>query len=179
MATLTVWMFDSATGADDALVRVKSLRQQELLVLQDAAVITWPPDAKKPRIRQLNDLVGAGVFGGALWGLLFGLLFFVPLLGAAIGAGLGALVAHTSDTGIDDNTIKELREKITPGTSALFLLTADVVADRVLADLAPFEGHAQLLQSNLSREQEAKLRAIFAPAPQDEAVADPDEPRAA
>jgi uncharacterized membrane protein len=173
MATLTVWTFDSATGANDALEKVKTLRQQQLLELQDAAIVTWPADAKKPSIRQLHDVVGAGVLGGAFWGLLFGLLFFVPLLGAAIGAGLGALVAHTTDVGIDDNTIKQLRDKITPGTSALFVLTANVVIDRVLEDLETYKGHVELVQSNLSHEQEEKLRAMFGPV-REPAAAEPE-----
>jgi uncharacterized membrane protein len=161
MATLTVWKLDSATGASEAVETVKRLQQQELLQLQDAAVITWPANAKKPTIHQLNQLVGAGALGGAFWGLLFGLLFFVPLLGAAIGAGIGALVASTADVGIDDKFIRDIRSKITPGTSALFLLTSNAVADRVVPEMAAYRGHMELIESNLSREDEAKLRQIF------------------
>jgi uncharacterized membrane protein len=59
----------------------------------------------------------------AFWGLLFGLIFFVPFLGLAIGAAIGALAGKMSDYGIDDNFIKQTREKVTEGTSALFLMT--------------------------------------------------------
>jgi uncharacterized membrane protein len=162
MATLTVWKLDSANGADEAVEAVKRLQQQQLLQLEDAAVISWPSNAKKPTIRQLHELVGAGALGGAFWGLLFGLLFFVPLLGAAIGAGIGALVASTADVGIDDKLIKDLRSKITPGTSALFLLTSSAVTDRLGDELTAFRGHAELIESNLSREDEARLHEIFA-----------------
>jgi uncharacterized membrane protein len=162
MATLTVWKLDSANGADEAVAVVKRLQQQQLLQLEDAAVISWSSNAKKPTIRQLHELVGPGALGGAFWGLLFGLLFFVPLLGAAIGAGIGALVASTADVGIDDKLIKDLRSKITPGTSALFLLTSNAVTDRLGDELSAFRGHAELIESNLSREDEARLHEIFA-----------------
>ena len=50
----------------------------------DGAVVSWPPDEKKPKTRQLHSTTGAGALGGAFWGLLFGLIFFIPLVGAAI-----------------------------------------------------------------------------------------------
>ena len=60
--------------------------------------------------------------GGSFWGLLFGLIFFVPLLGAAIGAATGALAGSLTDVGIDDAFINKVRDQVTPGTSALFVL---------------------------------------------------------
>jgi uncharacterized membrane protein len=165
MATLTAWKLDSADGAAEALATLKRLQKQQLLQVQDAAAITWPRDARRPTITLLHDLVGTGAVGGALWGTLFGLLFFVPLLGWAIAAGIGGLVASTSDIGIDDNVIKELREKITPGTSALLLLSASAVTDEVMEEMKAQPGHAEVIESNLTRAQEAKLRGVFAPMP--------------
>ena len=48
---------------------------------------------------------------------------------------------------------------MTPGTSALFLLTSDAVVDRIKQEFP--ESHAKLIASNLSAEQEAKLREAF------------------
>ncbi|MFJ9721130.1 DUF1269 domain-containing protein [Streptomyces sp. NPDC101209] len=42
----------------------------------------------------------------------------------------------------------------------MFLLSQDVVVDRVRHAFP--DPHAQLIQSNLDREQEAKLREVFA-----------------
>jgi uncharacterized membrane protein len=100
--------------------------------------------------------------GGAFWGFLFGLLFFVPLLGLAVGAAMGAMAGSMGDVGIDDQFIKEVREKITPGTSAVFLMTQDAVQDKVAAELSSMKGHVELLHTNLTNEQEAKLREAFA-----------------
>jgi uncharacterized membrane protein len=96
----------------------------------DGAVDTWPADRKKPRTEQPRSLTGGGALGGAFWGFLFGLIFFVPFLGAAIGAGMGALMGSMTDVGIDDGFIKDFRDQITPGTSALFLMTQNAVGTR-------------------------------------------------
>ena len=89
MATLTVWKFDSAGGADNAVATLEMLAKEELITVHDAATVSWPEGKKKPKTHQLAGLAGAGALGGAFWGLLFGLLFFVPLLGMAIGAAAG------------------------------------------------------------------------------------------
>ena len=160
MATLTVWRFDSPDAADAAVGTLQSLEKQELITIHDAATVSWRPDARKPTTRQLNDLTGSGALGGAFWGLLFGLIFFVPLLGAAIGAASGALGGALSDVGIDDEFIKETRDKVTPGTSALFVMTSGAVMDKVHD---AFTGqHAELIHTNLSHDQEQAIREVFA-----------------
>ncbi|MBP0449233.1 DUF1269 domain-containing protein [Kitasatospora sp. NPDC056181] len=159
MATLTVWRFPTASGADEALGTLKELQHQELIKVQDGAVITWPDGARKPRTRHLSDMTGMGAVGGAFWGFLLGMIFFVPILGAAMGAAGGALGGHLAHLGIDDDFIRQVREKVTPGTSALFVLSSDAVLDRVRS---AFEGrHAELLETNLSADEEARLREAF------------------
>jgi uncharacterized membrane protein len=163
MSTLSVWRFDSPDSANAAVSTLEDLAKQQLIRVHDAATVSWPEGAKKPKTRQLNDLAGAGALGGAFWGMLFGLLFLVPLLGAAIGAAAGALMGRLSDVGINDEFIKRTREQITPGTSALFILTSDAVLDRVQQAFAG--QRAELLFTNLSVEQEETLREAFADQP--------------
>ncbi len=160
MSTLSVWRFDTPDGAEKAVTTLDGLAQQQLVTVHDAATVSWPEGAKKPRTRQLNDLAGAGALGGAFWGMLFGLLFLVPLLGAAIGAAAGALTGKLSDVGIDDDLIKRTRDEATPGTSALFVLTSDAVVDRVRDAFAG--QRAELLFTSLSAEQESRLPEAFA-----------------
>jgi uncharacterized membrane protein len=160
MATLTVWKFPTADAAEEAVRTLEQLQSQELIKVHDAAVVSWPADKKKPRTRQLHNMAGAGALGGAFWGLLFGLIFFVPLFGLAIGAAAGAIGGSFADVGIDDDFIKRVREQVTPGTSALFALTSDAVIDRVRGALDGLK--AELLETNLSKEDEAKLREVFA-----------------
>lgn len=159
MATMTVFKFQSSGGAQAALSTVQDLQKQQLLTLQDAAIVQWPMDKRKPKTEQLHSMTGAGALSGTFWGMLFGLLFFVPFLGAAIGAGLGALSGSMADVGIDDDFIKQVRDQITQGTSALFLLTSDAVVDRV-ADA--FQGtDMELIATNLSDDEEQNLRDAF------------------
>lgn len=159
MATLTVWQFPTPQGADEAEQTLGTLQKQELIQVIDAATVSWPPDKKRPKTRQLNSPAGAGALGGSFWGLLFGLIFFVPLLGMAVGAAAGALSGSLTDVGIDDDFIRTVRDKLKPGSSALFVLTEGAVVDRVHE---AFEGSpAQLIASNLSTEEEATLREVF------------------
>jgi uncharacterized membrane protein len=160
MATMTVWKFPTADGAEGAEQTLKRLDKEGLINVHDAAIVSYPEGAKKPKTRQINSLTGAGALGGAFWGMLFGLIFLVPLLGAAIGAGIGALTGSMTDVGIDDDFIKSVRDQIKPGTSALFVLSSDAVRDRVHE---AFAGQPMvLLQSNLSHTEEEKLREVFA-----------------
>ncbi|RYP85046.1 DUF1269 domain-containing protein [Nocardioides guangzhouensis] len=160
MATLTVWKFDSADAADEASRTLQDLAKQNLITVHDAATVSWPSDRKKPKTRQLSNTTAAGALGGSFWGLLFGLIFFVPLLGAAIGAATGALAGSLADVGIDDSFINKIRDRVTPGTSALFVMSSDAVMDKV-QDAFAGNQPSELLFTNLSTEQENALRQVF------------------
>jgi uncharacterized membrane protein len=142
MAALTVWKFDTVEGAGAALKKLEGLSKQQLVTIEDAAVVYWEPGKKKPKTHQAQSLTGMGALGGAFWGMLFG------------------LILHYSDYGIDDKFIKEVQSEVTEGTSALFLLTSDATVDKVED---AFEGtQMELIRSNLTKEQEAKLHEDFA-----------------
>lgn len=158
-ATLTVWKFDTSHGAEHASKTLQDLSRENLIVIHDAAVVEWEEGKKKPRTRQLHNLTGAGALGGAFWGMLFGLIFLVPLLGAAIGAATGALSGSLADVGIDDTFINDVREKVTPGTSALFVLSSGAVMDKVKDAFAG--DRPELLFTNLSNEHERALQEAF------------------
>jgi uncharacterized membrane protein len=161
MATLSVLKFNDPYGADRALLALQGLQEQEMITLEDAAVVSWPQGNKKPTTRQLHSTAGAGALGGAFWGFLFGLIFFVPFLGAAIGAGMGALTGSMADVGISDEFIKQVREKVTEGSSALFALTSGATApDKVIDELRQYD--FEIISTNLPEEQERKLREAFA-----------------
>ncbi|HXW47184.1 MAG TPA: DUF1269 domain-containing protein [Streptosporangiaceae bacterium] len=159
MATLTAWKFPTPSGAEVALEKVEKLQSQQLIQVYDEAMVTWEPGRSKPKTRELHSGKKLGALGGGFWGLLFGLIFFIPILGLAIGAGLGALMGSLRDVGISDQFIGDVREKVTPGTSALFLLTGEAVVDRVAAEFR--DSDAELISTNLSAEQEGKLREAF------------------
>ena len=160
MAALTVLEFPTAEGAQTMLSTLEGLEKQQLIQIQDGAMLTWPVGAKKPKTQQLRSATAAGALGGAFWGMLFGLLFFVPFFGLAVGAAMGALAGHFAHYGIDEDFINQVRAQITPGTSALFLLSSGAVADKVAEAV---KGQKfEIIQTNLSKEQEDQLREEFA-----------------
>jgi uncharacterized membrane protein len=142
MATLTVWSFPDAFGADDAETLLKGLRDLRLITIHDAAVVAWPAGNKQPTTRRLASRTGAGALG---------VLFFKPFR-KPDGA--------TTVAGIDEEFVRSVRETVTPGTSALFLLSSQAVIDEVRDAFAG--KRAELVMTNLSNEQERALREIFA-----------------
>lgn len=160
-ATLTVWKFDTPQGAHEALATLQDLAHEDLIGVADAATVSWNPGEKKPRTYQTQSTTGSGAMGGAFWGMLFGLIFFVPLLGAALGAATDSLAGSLTDVGIDDVFINRVRDQVTPGTSALFLMTSDTIVDKVKD---AFVAHAptDLIFTNISSDQEHALREVFA-----------------
>ena len=160
MTTVTVLKFATAAGASEALEVIRRLQKQHLITLHDAAIVSWPADRKAPKTHQLVDLVAAGSIGGLFWGMLFGLVFITPLFGMVVGSAVGAIGGAFRDYGIDDNFIRSIRGAVTPGTSALFLMTSDAVLDRVVKSMQPLS--FEIIATNLSGEQERKLRELFA-----------------
>ena len=161
MATLSVLKFNDPYGAERVMIALQGMQERQLITLEDAAVVSWPQGSKKPKTRQLHGTAGAGATWGAFWGFLFGLIFFMPFLGAAIGASTGALSGSLADVGIDDDFIKQVRDRVTPGTSALFALTSDATApDNVIDELRQYD--FEIISTNLPEEQEQKLREAFA-----------------
>jgi uncharacterized membrane protein len=159
MATLSVLKFETPEGAGQMEQTLLALQKQQLITVQDAAIVTWKQGAKGPKTQQLHSLAGQGAMMGAFWGMLFGLLFFVPFFGLAVGAAMGALSGKFADYGIDDNFIKQTRAKVTEGTSALFLLTSGAVMDKIAPAVKDMK--FEIISTNLSAEQEAQLRAAL------------------
>jgi uncharacterized membrane protein len=158
MTTLSIWKFDTPDAAEQALRTLERLQLQRLVVVDDASVVAWPADRRRPRTYQADGGTGSAALSGAFWGLLFGTVFLLPLAGTAIGAATGAAFG-LSRVGLADEFLGQVRDRIVPGTSALFLLTHDAVVDRI-ADA--FAGtHADLLVTNLGHDEEAALRRAF------------------
>jgi len=161
MGNLIVMSFKTEDGAPSFLNKVEDLQKEGLLHLQDAATAIRHENGKV-KVKQANNLVGAGALGGAFWGMLFGLLFFVPFLGMAVGAATGALFGKAGDYGINDDFIKRVSAAIQPGMSAVFLLVSDTQVDKVVDALKPYGG--EIIHTSLSTKEEEQLKEAFAPA---------------
>lgn len=68
-----------------------------------------------------------------MFGLLLGLLFRVPRLEAAAGSPpSGRLAAALAPVGISEAFVNHVRDRVTPGTSALFLISSASAEHRVV-----------------------------------------------
>ncbi|MFF0269603.1 DUF1269 domain-containing protein [Kribbella sp. NPDC004536] len=162
MGTLTVWKFGSWDGANQAIGTLEGLAKDGVIRVHDAASVSWQPEGRRPRTRQVRNLAGAGALGGMFWGLLLGTVFLGPLAGVALGAATGALAGSLVDVGIDDDFIKSVRDQVTPGTSALFLLSSEEDTEKIRNTFRATGLRAQLIESNLSDDQEAAIHELFA-----------------
>ena len=157
-SSLVVLTFSTPHGAEDVVSAIDRMKRKKVIHLEDAAIVIRDGEGR-PKIKQATNLVGVGALGGAFWGLIIGLLFMAPWLGAAVGAAAGSIGGSMADIGVDDDFIKEVGERLSPGTSALFLLSSEADLDTLAHELGHFE--FEITETNLSPEKEAELRAIF------------------
>jgi uncharacterized membrane protein len=145
---------DTAT-AEEARAELVRATREHLVQLQDAVVVVHEPDGKI-KLHQAVSATGMGAAGGAMWGGLIGLLFLAPLFGMAVGAASGALGGKLSDTGVNDNFMKELGAKLPPGGAALIALGESQARDKLIERMQPFGG--EIIQTSLSTEEEERLQ---------------------
>ena len=162
MSDLVAVGYPSTMAADSALSDLISAQKEMLIELDDAVVVERRGDGKV-KLHQSSSPGAAGAAGGALWGGLIGLLFFAPLLGMAIGAAGGAAAGALADVGVDDKFMKDLGGRLEPGHAALVLLVRNATWDKLLRRMHGQHG-GELLQTSLSAEGEAQLKAAAAAA---------------
>lgn len=158
MADLVVLGFPDKARAEEVMAVAERLRKQELLDLEDAALV-WRTQDGKIKVQQSFSTTGVGAATGALWGALFGLLFLVPIFGAAVGAATGAIAGKLADVGIDDKFMKEVAATLEPGSAAIFALVRRSTPDRVREALAEY--HPTVLRTSLTKDQEEELAAAL------------------
>jgi uncharacterized membrane protein len=154
MSNLVAVAYPDAATAEEARTALAGMMKEHLIELEDAVVVVRQDDGKV-KLNQAVSTAGAGAAGGALWGGIIGLLFLSPLLGAAIGAAAGGATGALTDVGVDNKFMKELGEKLTPGSAALIVLVRKSTPDKVVPRIAKYGGH--VIQSSLSHDAEDRL----------------------
>lgn len=164
MSTLVVIDYESEVKAEEVRLALLKMQKEYLIDIADAVVVVREENGKI-KLRQMHNLVAAGAVGGGFWGTLVGVLFLNPFFGMAVGAAAGAISGALSDVGIDDKFMKRLAETVKPGSAALCVLIRSMTADRVVEEIKPFGG--TLIKTNLSSEDETKLREALEAAKQE------------
>lgn len=157
MSELIVITYKGSDTGFQVLEKLGQLQKQSLIELEDAAVVV-KNEKGKVKVKQTleNKHTGAVATWGGFWGLLIGLLFGGPIFWGIFGALLGAVLGKTTDLGIDNKFIKEVGNSLDTGDSAIFMLIYDATADKVVPQLAEFEG--TVFQTSLSNEDEQALK---------------------
>ncbi|WP_329117953.1 DUF1269 domain-containing protein [Streptomyces sp. NBC_01465] len=156
MSNLFVVAYNDLATANQVRDKLFSMNREHLVELEDAVVVERRESDGKIKLHQAVNHTTTGAASGALWGGVIGLLFLVPFLGAAVGAAAGAAGGAVTDTGVNDNFMKEVSENLRPGAAALFVLVKTAARDKVVPELAQFGG--QLVQTSLSTEDEEHLK---------------------
>ena len=166
MSELVAVTYPDVYRAGEVCAILQRLQREFLIEMEDAAYITREANGKV-KLHQTTPIVstaaGIGLTRGTIWGGLVGLLFLQPLLGMALGGAVGAaggvVTGKLADFGIPDSFMKELGEKLQPGTSAVFVLFRKATWEKVLPHVAQYGG--TVIHSSLSPEAEAKLQAAL------------------
>lgn len=153
---IIVIVFDGIDGAREAFEALADVRGGSYVRVEDTAVVYKDADGTVKTDNQVSH--GAKMTAGSMGaiGLVVGFLLGGPIGGAAVGALSGALVSRLAGMGIDGKFIKQVRDDLKPGTSALFLLTRPEARDMVVASMGPLQG--TLYYSSLPPEAEELLR---------------------
>jgi uncharacterized membrane protein len=157
MSDLIAIAYPDQATAERVRGRLGEAIKANVIEIDDAVVLTRNEDGKV-KLHQAASPAAAGAAGGALWGGLIGLLFLAPFVGMAVGGAAGAAGGAMSDYGVDDHFMKELGEKLTPGSAALIVLVRSMTPDKILPNIQE-QGH--VIQSSLSNEAEGQLEAAL------------------
>lgn len=150
---LIVISFDAEAKAQEALAAMRAQQKAGQIHLQDTAIVAKDESGKVHRVNELSSATEIGAVAGGGLGLMLTIMF--PVAGIAIGAATGAAIGAALGHGVDRGFVKEVTEKLTPGTSALFLVF-DRMSPEAIRALEPYGGH--LIQTTLPENFEARLR---------------------
>jgi uncharacterized membrane protein len=129
----TAWRFRSTEGADDAVFKLKQLDSQDLIEVQDVAVLRWPLHATAPTAQEhVTDE----------------------------DSKVSSVISRLRGTGrIGGMMIESVKGDMMPGTSAVVVLSTAAVVDSVAR---AFQGQSmELVRSDLSVPEQDRLRAAF------------------
>jgi uncharacterized membrane protein len=150
MNQLIVVAFDHLNDARNAMKSLRGLESEGRIRFEDTAIIEREPDGTA-HVR--NEVSGTTETGAVIGAIIGGVLSFVfPLAGIVIGAAAGAAIGASLDTGVDQSFVQDVKDKLQPGRSALFLVTKEADSDALMAALRQF--HGDIIQTTLPIEAE-------------------------
>jgi len=130
------------------------------LILDDVAVVVRHPDGSFTLNREAFP-AASNVLGCSVVGFLAGLVLGAPLSGATIGAMVGgAGTAISASVVIGDDFVREVKELMKPGTSAIFVLDDEGDMDVILHTIRGLGG--TVLKTNVDLERARLIQSTLA-----------------
>jgi uncharacterized membrane protein len=133
VTALSAWTFGTVDGAANAAAVLRDLVSRGPGRVRDAVVVRWRASARAPQTSSLAST--DEMRPPQLLDLVVGVTYAVPLLQAALGTGNVEHAGALSGIGVDETFTNKLRDRLVPGTSALFVLSDDDAVEWLRADL--------------------------------------------
>ena len=130
----SAWRFAGTEGADGAVVKLKGLAAQDLIEVQDLAVIRWPRWAAEPILQEHVTEEGSRV---------------------------SALVGRRRHAVIDGSIVEAAKGDMTPGTSVIVMLSANADIDALAGTFQGLGRDIELVRTDLSVPDQDRLRAAI------------------
>jgi uncharacterized membrane protein len=128
----TAWRFQTTEGAESAVTQLKQLESQDLIDVQDVAVLRWPEYAKAPIAHEHVT---------------------------EEGSAMSSIMSKMKHGRIDSTMIDAVKQDMAPGTSAVVVMSAAAITDTVSK---AFQGQPmELIRSDLSVKEQDRLRTLF------------------
>jgi uncharacterized membrane protein len=127
----TAWRFSNTEGADEAVVRLQELDAQNLIEVQDVAVLRWPRYAAEPTTADVTQE----------------------------GGMLAARMSKMKHGAIDRSMLDAVKGDMMKGTSALVLQSEGAAVEKVVSVFQGQD--MELIRSDLSVQQQDQIRATF------------------
>ena len=155
MSHILVITFEDENQAPSALKSLRDLEHENLLNLQDAAVIVKDAEGKVDIKNMVESGVKVGAISGGALGLAIGSIMF-PVVGTVIGAAAGALVGRSLDNGLDKKFVNDVKESLNPGSSAILFIVNHENIGILISALEPYKG--KIYQSSFDSDAEEEVR---------------------
>jgi uncharacterized membrane protein len=155
MSHILAVTFEDEEQGLKVLQSLKNLQSQDILKLDDAAVIVKDAEGKV-QVKNLTEsnVKGGAAIGGFLGLLIGGLLF--PVAGIALGLAGGALIGKSLGNGVDKKFVKDVQNSLNPGNSAILFIVSQENVGVLINALEPYNG--KIYQSSFDSEVEAEIR---------------------
>jgi len=134
--TFVAVAFDTAADAEEGLKAVSAVGAEDGVSVADAAIVVRTADGRL-ELHQTRELAaGEGAVAGGSVGLVAGLLLGGPVGGALVGILAGGGWG-LRDTGIPDDRLRAMGDRLKPGHAVLCVLVGDGLP-RVREVLVPY-----------------------------------------